>query len=153
MDDLERLALLKAGDSGNLYLKKDLIDHADVDNITSTYQREDALGMALPPEADIHVSKTGGYQGELAIVIDYDGYIWMSCDHYGSCSHCDPFIDNERDYIEKVLREIHCFPNVESAYQYLQETDSWEWNNAKGVAEKLLTRVADDAELAGDWSV
>lgn len=129
------------------YLKRDLIDyvpHERVEPPESGYGgRPEWVVHNLPLSAAIQYWMEGGYQGKLAYVIRLDGYIWIFNDYYGSCSHCDAFIDNERNYTEDMLRKAYCFASKADALEYVRSTDDYSWEGVIGIVEKMV----EDPEL------
>jgi len=114
----------------NYYIKNDLIDYADMNgfhNYTG-HKRDDAIRHVLPDSATLFSEYRGSYQGELVLLIECDGYVWLHFDYFGSCSHCDPFLDNEKSWTEKMLREAYCFENSDDLRTYLDESDDIRWS-------------------------
>lgn len=134
--------------SEKTYLKKDLIDYKvdelDMDYEYQTYSRTTALDIVLPDEAEIYSVRDGRYQGELVLVVELDGYIWMAHDYYGSCSGCDYCMSNPVGWTDDMLRGMYCFPDVYSARQYLDNTIDFGYgiDDLQEQAEELLDKLS-----------
>lgn len=123
------------------YIKRDLIDYVDEVSVEDAYSdRVHWVKECLPNRAAIQYWREGGYQGKLAFVIRLDGYLWLYNDYYGSCSGCDAFLSNEKNYIEDLLRGAYCFESEEDAIAYAESTDDYSWN---GVIEPVKRMVRD----------
>lgn len=85
------------------------------------------MKAALPDEAKIQFLKSGGYDGRVVFVIRLDGYIWLFTDYYGSCDHCDNFIDRKRQWTDDMLRKAYCFESADDALKYIARTDDFSW--------------------------
>lgn len=90
-----------------------------------TGYRRNWVDAALPEEAHIQSIRSGGYQGQVAFVIRLDDYIWLFTDYYGSCSHCDNFIDRELSWLEDMLRKAYCFETEDDAIMYMAESNDF----------------------------
>lgn len=124
------------------YIQNDLIDYSQFPTGDGYIgRREDWVQAALPDDAVIQYVKSGGYQGQYAFVIRLDGYIWLFNDHYGSCGHCDDFIDRKRQWTEDMLRSAYCFESEEDVLDYLSETDDFSWSEVN--IQTVLEMVRD----------
>lgn len=128
------------------YIKKDLIDWADSGKLAREHNRASALEAVLPEDARVHYEKSGGYQGDLVLIIECADYIWVHLDSYGSCSHCDAFLSDRENWTEKMLREAYCFETVSDAREYLDNTDDWGWSadGLKEAAHEILDEISGD---------
>lgn len=132
------------------YLQNDLDRYAsDLDDIDWDYSnvgdRVDALVEALPDEAYVDTRTSGGWQGEIVIVVVLDGYYWVTNDYYGSCSHCDSFMDNHRSWTEQQLREFYCFNDLNDMKAYIEDTDSYDWDDTD-LGDLALDMIEDMIE-------
>lgn len=127
------------------YIKRDLIDHADVDVPLGRYpDREAVLDAMLPEDAAAHTAKAGTWQGELVIVVEYDDHLWMAHDYYGSCAGCDYCIDAPREWGKDMLRTLYCFETVGDARAYLRETMEFGWEEME--LREEATALLDEIE-------
>lgn len=154
-------------DDEQLHIQNDLIDYADVDRAVSENasdgillgRRKDWVDAALPDADVLETATSGGYQGKWAFVAKVDGYWWLHSDYYGSCGHCDSFIDRKKAWLEDALRDAYCFESVGDALAYLATTDAVEWkygdgtivrNEIAGVLENYRDGPESGAETEAD---
>lgn len=147
-----------------LYIKNDLIDHADKEHAIaenasddSTYllgRRDDWIEAALPDADVLETATSGGYQGKWAFVAKVGGYWWLHAEYYGSCGGCDSFIDRKKAWLDDALRQAYCFESVDDALAYLAATDAIEWKYSDGnvvkseIAEVLKKHRTGDRQNA-----
>jgi len=129
------------------YLQNDLDRYAgNLDDIDWDYSnvgdRAEALVEALPDDAYVDTRSSGGWQGELVIVVVLDGYYWVTNDWYGSCARCDSFMDNHREWTEQQLREFYCFSSLDDMKAYIEDTDSYDWKDTD-LGELALDMIED----------
>lgn len=77
-------------------------------------------------------------------MIRLDDHIWLFNDYYGSCSHCDNFIDRELDWLEDMLRKAYCFEAENDAIQYMAESNDFSWID---ISETEVTEMIRNPEL------
>ena len=131
------------------YIQKDLIDYGRIPTSVDAFNRAGWVEAALPEEASIQFRKSGGYTGVFVFVIRLNGYIWLFNDYYGSCSHCDSFIDREKEWTENMLRSAYCFESEEDALQYLEETDDFSWGQFSGPAIEEMIQNPQKENIEG----
>lgn len=124
------------------YIKNDLQDYADTSVNWNNYQRKRALIDVLPDEAVVEKSSTGGYEGELVLMVVLDGYIWLRHTFYGSCSGCDGFMGGTKSELMELLRGFYCFEHPDDAIEYLESTDDFGYS-ATGLKSKAIDMVED----------
>lgn len=132
-------------------LEADLIDYAEgLDSFKEEGSRVDAL-MQVLPDAKIDVERTGGWQGDIYIVIELDNKVWLLNDSYGSCSGCDAFLSNQTDWTKRALRSAIGFNSKISAIKYLLSDEKgydWSVSNTEALLKKILciSKVKDGDE-------
>lgn len=104
--------------------------------------RKQALEEVLPRDARIHIARTGDWSGELTIIIELEGYIWMHNDYYGTCNLCDGFIDKEKEWTKKTLRKLYCFETISDAIKYVKNSDDYSWYRLKRKTLDLLKKIS-----------
>jgi len=109
------------------YVKNDLIDYADVENIDrsgytssrSTLLKE-SLGLS---DRELKSYTYGSYQGTMLFVFEVGGYIWLLRDSYGSCSYCDGLLGSSdvRTYATSMMNNAYCFESKNDAVRFLNQ--------------------------------
>ena len=47
-------------------------------------------------------------------------------------------MNNERGYTEDMLRDAYCFPDKESALEYIHSTDDYSWKGVRSAVEEMI---------------
>lgn len=161
-----QLSNCRMGELQNYYVKADLEDYADLDELldddaeeyrSPTLGRSEILEKALDLERDVDFDSycTGGYQGTYLFVFEKGGYLWLLKDSYGSCSYCDGLLasENSASYGISMMRNAYAFENENDAVRFLhmasdRDADhdlmSYSWQKVGEQGIKLIDELEVD---------
>ena len=112
----------------------------DLDKEIKGYDRATALDSVTPDDAKVGSEKTGGYQGDVYIVIKWKDRYFLTNDYYGSCAGCDAFLADKNKWIRDCRNKIKQFADKESAISFIKQEDiGFDWTSAN--TERLIGEI------------